>query len=592
MIRRSLRVAGLMLPLTLLALMVDMPIALATTKVISDCSNDNQLSSALIGGGTITFSCGTATIVLSSTKTISAPTTLDGGGLIKLSGNGARQLFIVNSGASLDLAHITLTKGNDTGNGGAIDNEGFLALDYSTITSSTSSASGGAIFSRGQMDITGSTLANNTAVSGGAIFATGSSANITVSGSTLHDNHSTGTHGTSNTAGDGGGAIYLAQNAQVYVYSSDIYQNTAAAEGGAIKATDSGTHLTVAAATTIHDDQATLKGGGVFNTATADLSNTTLTGNIGGSPNQLGDGGGIYNYGTLTLTSVTMSGNKAYYGGAISNAFATMTLTNVTLSGNGDANTNDTGATAYAGAIDNFNATADLTNVTIAGNAAFSDDGGIFNEHVSSTPPYPTVLNLTNVLFVDNTPHNCGFGAAAPASSAGNVSTDGSCGFGGARDNATVALGPLETNGGYTLTQRLLRGSIAIDDGTNTGAPTADQRGVSRPQGSVVDVGAVEFVPCTGVPTTKPTLVGPASGAILNTTQPLLDWAGPDCATKFKVIVRRGTASGTIVFSKTVFPASQVKTSALSRSTTYVWQVKACDAAGCLAGDRWTFRIK
>ena len=591
MSQRWPRLAGLVLPLALITLSLNVSSALATSTVVTNCSNDSQLSGALAGGGTITFSCGAATIVLGSTETISAATTIDGGGLITLSGGGVRQLFVVNSGASLDLVRITLTQGSSGGSGAAIDNEGFLALDDATITNSTSSASGGAVFSHGQMDITGSTLADNTAVSGGAIYATGSGANVTVSGSVIHDNHSTGTHGTTNTAGDGGGAIYLALSAQVYVYSTNIYNNTAAAEGGAIKVADNGTFLSIASVSTVQGNQATLKGGGVFNAATADLSNSTLIGNIGGSPQQLGLGGGIYNYGVLTLTSVTMSGNRAYSGGAISNAFATMTLTNVTLSGNGDANTNDTGATAHGGAIDNTDATANLANVTIAGNAAFSDYGGIFNESVATPGGSPPVLNLTNVLFDGNSPHNCGFGGAPPTTSAGNLSTDGSCGFAAGRQNVTILLGPLETNGGYTTTQRPLPGSIAINHGRNTGAPTVNQRGVARPQGSVVDVGAVEFVPCTGVPTTKPALVGPASGAVLTTSKPLLDWAGPDCATKFKVIVRHGGATGTIVFSKTVFPGSQILTSALPRSTTYVWQVTACNAAGCRAGAHWTFRI-
>ena len=42
-------------------------------------------------------------------------------------------------------------------------------------------------------------------------------------------------------------------------------------------------------------------------------------------------------------------------------------------------------------------------------------------------------------------------------------------------------LGPLQNNGGLTLTQELLAGSPAIDAGNNAVCPATDQRGVGRP---------------------------------------------------------------------------------------------------------------
>src|SRR5262249_6979571 len=62
-------------------------------------------------------------------------------------------------------------------------------------------------------------------------------------------------------------------------------------------------------------------------------------------------------------------------------------------------------------------------------------------------------------------------------------------------------LGDLGDNGGPTQTHALLADSPAIDHGTNTGAPGADQRGVARPKDgnrdgrAVVDIGAFEFEP-------------------------------------------------------------------------------------------------
>jgi hypothetical protein len=82
---------------------------------------------------------------------------------------------------------------------------------------------------------------------------------------------------------------------------------------------------------------------------------------------------------------------------------------------------------------------------------------------------------------------------------------NGSTGFGAAGDQLgnvgdplDPMLAPLANNGGPTRTHALLAGSPAIDQGDNNGAPTTDQRGVSRPRdgdgnGSrIVDIGAFE----------------------------------------------------------------------------------------------------
>src|SRR5512147_850678 len=55
------------------------------------------LDAALAGGGSITFNCGTssATLTLTTTKTIGVDTSLDGGGLITLSGGGRVEVFVV-----------------------------------------------------------------------------------------------------------------------------------------------------------------------------------------------------------------------------------------------------------------------------------------------------------------------------------------------------------------------------------------------------------------------------------------------------------------------------------------------------------------
>jgi hypothetical protein len=54
-------------------------------------------------------------------------------------------------------------------------------------------------------------------------------------------------------------------------------------------------------------------------------------------------------------------------------------------------------------------------------------------------------------------------------------------------------LGQLQDNGGPTLSMLPLKGSPAIDGGTNAGCPATDQRGYARPVGTTCDVGATEY---------------------------------------------------------------------------------------------------
>ncbi|MEM9530018.1 MAG: choice-of-anchor Q domain-containing protein [Pseudomonadota bacterium] len=58
-------------------------------------------------------------------------------------------------------------------------------------------------------------------------------------------------------------------------------------------------------------------------------------------------------------------------------------------------------------------------------------------------------------------------------------------------------LGPLQDNGGPTLSRALDPSSPAVEAG-NPGCPAADQRGVSRPQGAACDAGAFELQPSVG----------------------------------------------------------------------------------------------
>src|SRR5829696_7702042 len=113
-----------LLPLTLVAAMLATTlfavprVALAGGTVGSgtpaSCTNA-AFDAALAGGGSVTFNCGPdpVTIIILE-KTIAADTTIDGDGLVTLSGNNANRLFYVNPGITLTMQEIALTRGLTT----------------------------------------------------------------------------------------------------------------------------------------------------------------------------------------------------------------------------------------------------------------------------------------------------------------------------------------------------------------------------------------------------------------------------------------------------------------------------------------------
>jgi hypothetical protein len=218
-------------------------------------------------------------------------------------------------------------------------------------------------------------------------------------------------------------------------------------------------------------------GGGIYNTGTLTLSNTTLSGNYA---NYFwgydGFGGGIYNAGTLTVSNSTLSGNEAGVhtsnsggvGGGIYNA-GTLTLSNSTLS--------DNYASGGCGGIYNEDGgTATVGNTIVAGN---------------SSPAVPDVSGAFSSL---------GYNLIGVG--------DGATGFTGAGDQVgTIGspidplLGPLADNGGPTWTHALLPGSPAIDAGDPAATGDFDQRGLARivdgngDGTATIDIGAYEVQP-------------------------------------------------------------------------------------------------
>jgi hypothetical protein len=130
---------------------------------------------------------------------------------------------------------------------------------------------------------------------------------------------------------------------------------------------------------TIEGGTGAFDGGGIENSATLNLSESTVTGNTATN------GGAIENSGTLTLTGATLSGNSATYGGGVDNR-GMLTVSNSTLSANnatdgggieveGDstlslnASTLSANDANFGGGIEN-GGTATVANSTLSGNNA------------------------------------------------------------------------------------------------------------------------------------------------------------------------------------------------------------------------------
>ena len=195
---------------------------------------------------------------------------------------------------------------------------------------------------------------------------------------------------------------------------------------------------------------------------------STLSGNSAGHAL---DGGGILS-GTLfktpadvTIINSTISGNSAPdFGGGIAGGYWRVTIVNSTISGN---SAGDSG-----GGIDGTFLT--IMNSTISGNSAGSG-GGIYH--------YLFNLDISNTILNAGASGENIFNNGGTITSHGyNISSDDGGGYlngPGDQIKTDPLLGPLQDNGGPTLTQALLPGSPAIDAGDPnfTPPPFYDQRG-------------------------------------------------------------------------------------------------------------------
>ncbi|MFI5396701.1 MAG: choice-of-anchor Q domain-containing protein [Candidatus Binatia bacterium] len=84
-----------------------------TTASCTESALDACLPRGASFNGAVTFNCGdAATITVTSTKTISADTTIDGGSLITISGGNSVGVFSVSTGVAFTVQNLTIANGN------------------------------------------------------------------------------------------------------------------------------------------------------------------------------------------------------------------------------------------------------------------------------------------------------------------------------------------------------------------------------------------------------------------------------------------------------------------------------------------------
>jgi uncharacterized repeat protein (TIGR01451 family) len=417
------------------------------------------------------------------------------------------RVFSIESDVTLTLRNTTIRHGRASGNparGGGIYNAGSLTLQQVVLTANLaesgsggdgSYAYGGGIYNDGVLTVQNSSIGSNTAQGGNAGGDLGNAGNAY------------------------GGGIY--NGGTLSVQESNLTGNTA-----------NGGHVTGKWA-----EAGDAHGGGLYNSGSSLMTDSTVDGNIARGGNASGEngvagdgyGGGIAQWwatsGEVMFEACTISGNTAQggdalvaessagnaHGGGMVQLWAgtgTVSFTNCTISTNTAQGGLGFGAGAdgYAegGGLRTSSGLA-LTFCTIASNQALGDSasgGGLHSSAGLGGGP-----QIRNCIFADNS------GPANPDGPdlSGNVVSQDYNLIEKARGyflSGTIAhnvedtdpgLGPLQNNGGQTLTHALHKGSVPLDripQGDNDCGSTVsgDQRGEARPQATECDIGAFELV--------------------------------------------------------------------------------------------------
>ncbi len=471
--------------------------------------------------------------------------TVRGGARPGDNGGGIRD----NGPASLTMTRVRVTDNSAKDGGGVYKTGGALTLEDCLFDENIASLSAGGAYhvavAGENLEVTRTTFDHNTcADDAGGLFYSGTG-DTTLGGCSFLSNQSADNIGgaaltmgggtaklvgctfESNTAVSNVGGLYVSGANTLILRDSRFASNAAAAGIGG--------GLTAAIIATVDIDDLEVvnnsgreKGAGAFldGCINGSVTRATFTGNHltgGGAPNM---GGGLYlKDGNWTTTECTFHDNTASDGagaGLFMEGVGGLTALRCAFTNN--ASTAPTGAGAGLGYTASVPGV--VINSTFSGNTASASGGGVAtmadmaftnctfaeNQALSGIGGAMfaigiAMVELENTLLAPGVlGTNCGAGGGVFVSNGNNIDSDGSCALAGPDDQSGVAplIGPLQDNGGPTLTHALLVGSPAIDAGADVFSPGEDQRGVFRPfdgtgNGTATcDIGAFELTDCNG----------------------------------------------------------------------------------------------
>ncbi|MCP4415621.1 MAG: hypothetical protein GY805_03300 [Chloroflexi bacterium] len=357
-------------------------------------------------------------------------------------GNAVGRVFTIQANSIVTLTEMSITNGMAADGGGVrVDNSDSWLENVRIVENKADSTFGGGISNiDGEVHLSYSEVLSNTAETYGGGLYNNNTGGTAVLSSTIRANRAVHLM---MAQGYGGGA---ANFGVLIIQNSAIDNNLAHYTGGGVYS-GSGTLSIVTSSIDNNIVQAaTSSGGGVYNLADAIIDQSAIHSNIA-----LADAGGIRNAGDLQLFNTTLSNNSANGAGGLQN-----------------------------------NGNAALANNTItANNSALVHIGGILASG-------GTISMANNIIVDHGSANDCKATSGTINSSGHNLDSDNSCYLVAAGDlpNENPLLGPLQNNGGPTLTHALLPGSPAIDSGSSTHCPSIDQRGWSRD--SLCDIGSYE----------------------------------------------------------------------------------------------------
>ena len=190
-----------------------------------------------------------------------------------------------------------------------------------------------------------------------------------------------------------------------------------------------------------------------------------------------------------TIDGFSVRNGYASYGGGMFNQSCSPSVTNCTFSEN---------ASDWGGGMGDFSSSPTLTNCVFISNSV---SGGTLGAGMNNSASSPTVMNCTfyaNGLNIVNLPEvvpptvtNSILWGGGIDGNIANVTY--SCIQGGYPGTGNMDVDPLFVDAAHG-NLRLRNGSPCVDTGTSTGSPATDILGMSRPQGSGVDMGAYELL--------------------------------------------------------------------------------------------------